>query len=109
MRGRQWASDDLVEILDQVGFAAMRGMIEEYDAVYADAEEWWAAKWTHGARYPLERMTPAILARFREEVSAQLARLEQPGGLHERWRIRCTIATKAARETVSVGVNGEET
>jgi hypothetical protein len=48
-------------------------VLDEVEAVYADADEWWAAKWTHGARRPLEGMPTGMLQAFVTEVDARLA------------------------------------
>ncbi len=85
---------ELQELLAQAGFADIRAVPEEIEAVYADAEEWWAAKWTHGARRPLEGMPPAILREFVAVVNARMTPLRQADGFHERWRILCVLGTK---------------
>ncbi len=85
---------ELRTMLIQVGFASVRVVPEAVEAVYADAEEWWAAKWTHGARRPLEAMPPNLLQAFVAEVNDHLAPLRLADGFHERWRVHCALGTK---------------
>ena len=84
----------LVAALGEVGFGDIEVATESREFTYADAEEWWAAKWTHGARYPLERMPPDILECFRREAFSRLIPLTQPAGFQERWAVACVVATK---------------
>ncbi len=86
--------DELEALLVDAGFANVRQAPVEVEAVYANSEEWWAAKWTHGARRPLESLPPDILHEFVSEVDARLAGLRQSDGLHERWRIVCLLGDK---------------
>lgn len=88
--------ENFAERLTQVGFTNVRSVPVEEDIVYADEQEWWAAKWMHGERYPLENMPPEMLASFQTEVMARLAPLKQPDGLHERWRVLCMFGCKPA-------------
>jgi hypothetical protein len=67
---------------------------EEADFVYADAQIWWDAKWTHGTRYALEHMDAEILAQFKDEVFARLAQEEQSDGIHETFRFQYMLAAK---------------
>lgn len=88
--------DDLEELLAHAGFTSIERIPHEIEAVYANAEEWWAAKWTHGARRPLEVMPPGMLRAFIAEVDERLAPLREADGYHERWRIVCMRGRKAA-------------
>jgi ubiquinone/menaquinone biosynthesis C-methylase UbiE len=85
---------DLHSLLERTGFTALRDTPEEVEAIYADAGEWWAAKWSHGARRLLEQMPPEILPGFVSETQQQLAPLRQADGFHERWRIICIQGTR---------------
>jgi hypothetical protein len=86
--------DDLSRQLTRVGFSAISRVPVEVEAIYPSADLWWSAKWTHGARRPLESMPPAILQAFVAEVNARMEPLRQPDGFHERWRVVCLLATK---------------
>ncbi|MEO7019837.1 MAG: hypothetical protein ABI234_06775 [Ktedonobacteraceae bacterium] len=57
-------------------------------------QEWWAAKWMHGERYPLGNMPPEMLANFKAKVIARMAPLKQADGFHERWRVICVFGRK---------------
>jgi hypothetical protein len=61
-----------------------------------DEQEWWSARWTHGSRYPLEKMPSKALEPFASEVKTRPAPLKQQDGFHELWRILCMLATKPA-------------
>jgi O-methyltransferase / aklanonic acid methyltransferase len=80
--------------LSEAGFVNIQVMTEEHEFVYADEQEWWEAKWTHGARYPLERMRPEVLSQFQTEVFSRLASMGWVGGLREKWRVVCIIGSK---------------
>ena len=82
------------QLLTRTGFEDIQSVPLELEAIYADEQEWWSAKWTHGARYPLERMPPEVLEPFALEVRGRLAPFKQPDGFHEWWRIVCMLATK---------------
>jgi hypothetical protein len=41
------------QLLADAGFVDIQSVPLEIEAIYADEQEWWSAKWTHGARYPL--------------------------------------------------------
>jgi ubiquinone/menaquinone biosynthesis C-methylase UbiE len=87
---------ELKKLLATAGFGGLRQVPVEVEAVYADEEEWWAAKWTHGARRPLEDMPPEVLREFVAEVSGRLGALREADGFHERWRIVCVLASRPA-------------
>lgn len=84
----------LAGALRAAGFGQARAAIEEAEFVGADREEWWAAKWTHGARYPLERMPPPVLEQFRREAFAHLPALEEADGFHEQWSVAFVTAAR---------------
>jgi ubiquinone/menaquinone biosynthesis C-methylase UbiE len=89
---------DLAELLMRTGFTDIRQVPVEVEAIYADSEEWWAAKWTHRARRPLESLPPNMLQGFVSESNSRLAALRQPHGFSERWRVVCLLGTKAGAE-----------
>jgi ubiquinone/menaquinone biosynthesis C-methylase UbiE len=78
-------------------FADIQEVTEEHEFLYADEEQWWGAKWTHGARYPLEHMSPDVLTQFKKEVFAKLASCKGPDGLREKWRLVCLIGLKPGK------------
>ena len=75
-------------------FVNIQTVIDEYEFIYTDAQQWWAAKWTHGAGYPLMHMASEVLNEFKAEVFAQLERLREPDGFHEKWQLVSIIGTK---------------
>lgn len=84
---------DLPSYLARAGFAAMQAQYKQVDLVYASAQEWWDAKWTHGTRYSLEHIAPAVLERFKAEVFVRLSEAQQTDGIHEEWNIQYILAT----------------
>src|SRR5262249_52788180 len=94
--GRRRPLDELEGLLAHAGFTDVRQVPVELEAVYASGEEWWAAKWTHGARRALGSLPPAVLQAFVGEVDARLAGLQQTDGIHEPWRIVSLLGTKSA-------------
>jgi O-methyltransferase/aklanonic acid methyltransferase len=89
---------ELEGLLAGVGFTDIRQVPLEVEAIYANSEQWWAAKWTHGARRPLESLPPDILQELVSEVNSRLAALRQSDGFHERWRVVCLLGTTSGTE-----------
>ena len=89
---------ELPSYLARAGFVDVRVQREQTEFVYADAEQWWDAKWTHGTRYSLEHMAPEVLARFKTEVFARLQEVQQPDGIHEEWNLQFIIGSKSIVE-----------
>ncbi len=87
---------ELPHYLTQAGFINVQIHQEQADFVYADAQQWWDARWTHGPRYALEHMEPAVLAQFQAEVFAKLAEEARPDGIHETFSIQYLLAEKSA-------------
>ncbi len=85
---------ELPRYLSDAGFSDVQVLQEEADFVYADAQEWWDAKWTHGTRYALEHMDAEVLAQFKAEVFAKLAQETQPDGIHEMLRFQYILTDK---------------
>ncbi|MEO8971124.1 MAG: methyltransferase domain-containing protein [Ktedonobacteraceae bacterium] len=82
--------------LDRAGFVNVQVHQEEADFVYADAQQWWDAKWTHGTRYSLEHMSSEVLAQFKTEVFAKLQEALEPDGIHEPLHLQFFIGTRPA-------------
>lgn len=77
----------------EAGFTNVHSAIEPFEVVYADANEWWNALWTHGSRGALEQMPPDILVRFQAEALERLAQQQEPNGYHQTWQTCFTRAT----------------
>lgn len=80
--------------LTQAGFVDVLVLRESAEFVYAGAQQWWNAKWTHGTRYSLEHMAPEVLAQFKTDVFARLQEEQQPDGIHERWDFQFFLGTR---------------
>jgi ubiquinone/menaquinone biosynthesis C-methylase UbiE len=85
--------------LARAGFASIQIVTDEYEFRYADRREWWEAKWTHGASYPLERMAPEVLERFKADVFSRLDSLSLPEDLREVWKLVCIVGSKPIDST----------
>ncbi len=85
---------ELPRYLTHAGFIDVQVLQEQADFVYANAQEWWDSRWTHGPRYALEQMSPEVLAQFKEEVFTRLAQEAQSHGIHETLRLQYILADK---------------
>jgi hypothetical protein len=92
--------DDLQALLVSADFTRVRTVPLAVDAAYADTDEWWAAKWAHGTRRPLDAMPDAVPdalhATSVADVTACMASLRQPDGYHELMRVTGNVASKPA-------------
>jgi len=82
------------ELMEVTGLSKVEFIEESYEFTYADAEEWWQAKWTHGARFPLEQMSKEVLTQFRTEVFDRLLHAKAENSLNERWQLAYIIGEK---------------
>lgn len=82
------------ELMEVTGLSKVEFVEESYEFTYADAEEWWQTKWTHGARFPLEQMSKEVMTQFRSEVFDQLLHAEAEDRLSERWQLAYIIGEK---------------
>jgi ubiquinone/menaquinone biosynthesis C-methylase UbiE len=71
-------------------FRNVQMKIHELNFEYPDAETWWQAKWTHGARYPLEHIPAYLLDVFRQNM---ITRAKQTD-LREHLRLACVLAER---------------
>ncbi len=94
--GRNLDLAELPSYLARAGFVDVQALHEQAEFVYADAQQWWDAKWTHGTRYSLEHMAPEVLAQFKMEAFAQLQEAQQPDGIHEKWDYQFILGTREA-------------
>ena len=92
--GAHLDQSELPIYLASAGFVDVQVLHEQTEFVYADAQQWWDAKWTHGTRYSLEHMAPEILEQFKAEVFARLEEEKRPDGLHEEWHLNYIIGTR---------------
>ena len=94
VRGEHLDLSDIPSYLAGAGFIDVRILREQTEFVYADAQQWWDNKWTHGTRYSLEHMPSEVLAQFKSEVFARFEEEQKQDGIHEEWDIRYVIATR---------------
>jgi len=92
--GRSRDLEEIKSLLSGAGFIDVRDTYEETEFIYANEEEWWGARWTHGPRFSLERMPPDILDKFKAEVFSGFERFKQPDGFHEIWGTCYVMGTK---------------
>lgn len=85
---------ELLQRIADAGFVEIQAQEQFPEFVYCSEDEWWDALWMHGARSPLERMTPGVLAAFRREVYAGLAAHHSAGGIRETWPLLLITARK---------------
>jgi O-methyltransferase/aklanonic acid methyltransferase len=85
---------DIPLYLARTGFVNVRVLREKANFIYADAQQYWDAKWTHGTRYSLEHMSLEVLEQFKSEVFAELEEAQSSGGIHEELDLRYIIATR---------------
>ena len=90
--------EQLVSALRASGFADVSTFVESAEFVYADAEEWWASLWSHGARAALEAVEHAKgaegLAHFRADAFAHVQAHSKEDGFHFPMDALCAIALK---------------
>jgi ubiquinone/menaquinone biosynthesis C-methylase UbiE len=82
--------------LRQAGFADTQISVEEKDFVYADEEQYWSALWSAGFRRQLEKITPDLLGRAKNEVFQKLQMFKKPDGFHKLNRALFAFGTKPA-------------
>jgi SAM-dependent methyltransferase len=92
--------EGLTALMSTAGFTQTHVIVEEMEVVYANAEEWWQAQWSHGGRKRLEAIEGlggvVTLERFKAEVFAKLESMRAADGLHQRFRVLYTVARKPA-------------
>lgn len=86
--------DVLEAALEEAGFESTQIVLESFEIVFTNANEWWEEKWTHGSRAPLEQMPPDIRSRFKAEALAKLAEMEEDGVYRMEWKTCFAIAQK---------------
>lgn len=82
------------EHMEAAGFIHPEIIEESYEFTYASEDQWWQAKWSHGARFPLEHMSEEVLNQFRAEVFEHLEQAKATQGLKERWQLAYIVGEK---------------
>ena len=73
--------DDLTALLRGAGFDDVVVHTEHHDVWLADADEWWAWKWSYSLRGILEQLPPGRLDRLRRDAAERMAAMRVEGGL----------------------------
>ncbi len=81
----------------RAGFVDIQVIAEEAEFVYKDEDEWWATRWSHGARASLERMGPKTIEKCKADLFARMQPLKQPDGFHVLLRVFYVIGSKPDR------------
>jgi ubiquinone/menaquinone biosynthesis C-methylase UbiE len=74
-------ADHLGSLLLDAGFDDVEVRAEHHDVRLADADEWWAWKWSYSLRGVLEQLAPERLDRVRREASQQIASMTTDDGI----------------------------
>lgn len=82
---------DLEALLHGAGFEDVRVQAIHHDVRLADADEWWAWKWSYSLRGILEQLPAERLDRLRTEASHHLAAMQTARGLP--LRLEALVAT----------------
>jgi O-methyltransferase/aklanonic acid methyltransferase len=77
-----YSPDDVQSLLSDAGFGKVQTLVETFDIVYPNIEDWWAFQFTLGNRATLLRMSEETRAKFKEEYFAKLRPLFRDDGLH---------------------------
>lgn len=85
---------DLAQVLEDAGFADVVVTTETLEGVYPDEEAWWGSLWSHGMRIWLERMSPALLVKFKADVFSRVRPQRESDGFHQRWQGLIAIARR---------------
>ena len=72
---------DLESLLHGAGFDNVEVRRIHHDVRLADADEWWAWKWSYSLRGVLEQLAPERLERLRREAAEHIERMAAPDGL----------------------------
>ena len=72
--------DDLVELLG-IDFEDVVVLTESHDTQLADADEWWAWKWSYSLRGVLEQLPAARLDRLRRDAYERIEAMRVDGGI----------------------------
>jgi SAM-dependent methyltransferase len=88
--------DDLDELFRHAGFDDVVVNVEHHEVCLADADEWWAWKWSYSLRGILEQLEPGRRDRLRHEAAAHLEAIRTDDGLP----LRLEALVAIARDTV---------
>lgn len=86
--------EELPQYLASAGFGNIHIVQEQADFDYADEQEWWDSRWTHGTRYALEHMTREVLTLFKADVFDKLNQEARSNNLRESLLVQYILADK---------------
>ena len=92
--GGQLDYSEIPSYLARAGFVDVQVLHEQAKFDYADTQQWWDEKRTHGTRYSLEHMSPEVLAQFKKEVFARLEEAQRQDGIYEERDLQFVMGTK---------------
>jgi ubiquinone/menaquinone biosynthesis C-methylase UbiE len=91
--------DGMEAIMRGAGFGGVKIVGESRDFTYASEEEWWSTLWSHGMRFPLERIESTLgnegLAKFKAQAFETIQGLKTPDGIRQTFPVLYTLATKS--------------
>lgn len=86
--------EGLTALAEGAGFEKVKVQLEELEFAYRDEQQWWDTRWSHFARYDMERMTPENLEKYRKEAFEKIREIMEPDGVHTIDRALFTRAVK---------------
>jgi ubiquinone/menaquinone biosynthesis C-methylase UbiE len=87
--------DDLDTLLRGAGFEDVVVRAEHHEVELADADEWWAWKWSYSLRGILEQLPQPRLERLRVEAAERIAAMSTDGGLPLRLEALIAVGRRA--------------
>lgn len=80
--------------LNRAGFTNVRTEQHEATLFFKDEQDWWDWEWSQASRFWLEGMSPAGLARFKNEAFEHLEKMKEPQGISIKERVMFAFAYK---------------
>jgi SAM-dependent methyltransferase len=88
--------DELETLLRGAGFADVELLVEHFDVRLADADEWWAWKWSYSLRGLLEQLPRERIERLRGEAFDRIEAMDHTNGLPLRLEALIALAHRPA-------------
>jgi hypothetical protein len=89
-------TEGLEAIMREAGFEAVQVISDDPEFIYADEEDWWAVQWSHGARFPLEMMSPEMRDKYKAEAFENLQAMKRSDGIPHLLSAFYTVGQKPA-------------
>jgi ubiquinone/menaquinone biosynthesis C-methylase UbiE len=84
----------LEALMREAGFEAVQVIPNDSEFTYADEEDWWAVQWSHGARFPLEMMSPEMREQYKAQAFEKLRAMKRADGIPHLLSAFYTLAQK---------------